>query len=90
MINNIKAKIRNDAAYRDTDFLTEIPYSLSASECASFDKNGVTNVYLKTSDSGKKEIVQFVDFSTYQNHYVKSYIFQLAVKNIDVQGNCAG
>ena len=38
----------------------------------------------------KKEIIQFVDFSTYQNHYVKSYIFQFAVKNIDVQGNCAG
>lgn len=90
LINNIKAKISNDPAYRDTDFLTEVPYSLSASECTSFDKNGITNVYTKTSDSGKKEIVQFVDFSTYHQYYFNSYIFQFAVRNVNVIGNCVG
>lgn len=90
LVNNIKAKLSNDPAYKETDFLTDAPYHLSASECASFEKNGVTNVYIKTSDSGKKEIIQFVDFSTYQQYYSNSYIFQFAVKNIDVQGNCVG
>ena len=90
LVNNIKAKLNNDAAYRNTDFLTDAPYPLSASECSAFDKNGVTNVYIKTGDSGKKEVIQFVDFSTYQQYYLNSYIFQFAVKNIDVQGNCVG
>lgn len=87
LINNMKAKLSNDI---ETDFLTDTPYPLSAIDCASFDKNGFTNVYVKTSDSGKKEVVQFVDFSTYQQYYFNSYIFQFAVKNIDVQGNCVG
>ena len=87
LINNIIAKLSNDAAYRDTDFLTNVPYSLSVNECASFDKNRLTNVYSKSASPSEK-IIQFTDFSTYQKYYVNSYIFQFAVKNIDVQGNC--
>lgn len=90
LVNSIKAKLTNDPAYRNTDFLTDAPYPLSSIDCASFDKNGFTNVYVKTSDNGKREIIQFVDFSTYHQYYVNSYIFQFAVKNIDVRGNCVG
>ena len=64
-------------------------YTITPSDCNSFDKNGLTNVYIKTSDDGAK-IVQFVDFSTYMGHYFNSYIFQFAVKNVDVNGGCVG
>ncbi len=49
-----------------------------------YDKNGLTNVYFKNG-----EIVQFVDFSTYEKKYLHSYIFQFALKNVNVDGVCA-
>ena len=73
---------------KDTPFTSKVPYNI-AGDCASYDKNGHTNVYSKPVDSDS-DIIQFVDFSTYNNHYFKSYIFQFAVKNIDVIGICAG
>ena len=60
------------------------------SDCGAYDKNGLTNVYLKNSDNAPNEIVQFVDFSTYKEKYFKSYIFQFAVKDVNVQGYCVG
>jgi len=42
------------------------------------------------NDSGAKEIIQFVDFSTYEQNYFNSYIFQFAVKNVNATGSCVG
>ncbi|MEK6892257.1 MAG: hypothetical protein AABX25_03670 [Nanoarchaeota archaeon] len=64
-------------------------YDIST-DCSLYDKNGFTNVYLKESDSGSKEIVQFVDFSTYYKNYLNAYIFQFAVKNVNIKGSCTG
>ena len=38
------------------------------------------------------KIVQFVDFSTYEERYLQSYIFQFAVKtkNVGITGACVG
>ncbi|MBI3035540.1 hypothetical protein HYY71_04400 [Candidatus Woesearchaeota archaeon] len=58
--------------------------------CYIYNKNGLTNVYLKSSDSGAREIIQLVDFSTYRERYFKSFVFQFAVRNVNVEGNCAG
>ena len=65
-------------------------YTLTPADCTSFDKNGLTNVYIKNSDNGPKEIVQFVDFSTYEKYYFHSYVFQFAVKKIKINGICTG
>ncbi len=59
-------------------------------DCSSYDKNGLTNIYLKSSDDGSGKIVQLVDFSTYNSNYVNSYIFQFAVKNVNIQSDCVG
>ena len=64
-------------------------YNISQ-DCNSYNKNGLTNVYLKNSDYGEKELVQFVDFSTYQKEYLHSFIFEFAVKDINIDGFCAG
>lgn len=64
-------------------------YDIS-SYCGIYDKNGLTNIYFKFNDSGAKEIIQFVDFSTYNQNYFNSYIFQFAVKDVNVTGNCVG
>ncbi len=64
-------------------------YDISA-DCSLYDKNGLTNVYLKDSNDGSAKIIQFVDFSTYQNYYVNSYVFQFAIKNVNVDGSCVG
>jgi hypothetical protein len=61
-----------------------------ASDCNTYDKNGLTNIYLKNSNDTASKIIQVVDFSTYQKNYLKSYIFQFAVKNVNVNGNCVG
>ena len=58
-------------------------------DCSSYDKNGLTNVYVKNADNGAKEIIQLIDFSTYNGKYLKSYTFQFAVKNVKVEGGCA-
>lgn len=64
-------------------------YSIK-SDCSVYDKNGLTNVYLKNSDNAANEVVQFVDFSTYKEKYFKSFIFQFAVKDVKVTGYCVG
>jgi len=60
-------------------------YIISSSDCP----DSLTNIYLKDSDDGNGKIIQFADFSTYYEHYFNSYIFQFAVKNVQVSGGCA-
>src|SRR3989344_2431791 len=73
----------------DTEFFDEVPYNLMP-DCPSYDKNGLTNVYTKNSDDNSAKIVQLVDFSTYNSNYFNSYIFQFALKNVNVIGKCSG
>ena len=74
-------------SYQDTDFISMVPYSI-LDDCNSYDKNGLINVY--TKNNADNTITQFNDFSTYYSHYFNSYIFQIAVKNVKVDGNCVG
>lgn len=92
---NVVLPIRFKALYDSTLMLIENavkaqPNSYNISkDCLSYDKNGLTNVYVKNSNDGQK-IIQFVDYSTYYNNYFNSYIFQFALKNINIVGKCAG
>lgn len=93
LISKIQDAIK---ASSDSPDSTEFEYSI-VPDCAAYDKYGATNVYVKPSDDGSSRIVQFVDFSTYSEEYYKnykyyhhSYIFQFALKNIDITDNCAG
>jgi hypothetical protein len=63
-------------------------YDISA-DCPQYDKNGLTNVYYKALGN-KNGIIQIVDFSTYENNYLKSFIFQFGVEGLDIDGACAG
>ena len=58
-------------------------------DCRIYDKNGNTNVYARELGQGTK-IIQFYDYSTYLEHYVNTYIFQFAVKDVNVDGSCVG
>ena len=73
----------------DTDYLSDAPFSIAQSDCPTYVRNDLTNLYTKTAADNSK-IMQFVDFSTYYNYYVNSHIFQFAVKNIKIEGNCVG
>ncbi len=64
------------------------PDEYDTSISCNFDKRGLTNIYLKEISNGK--IIQFIDFSTYNEKYLKSFIFQFAVKDVNVKGNCVG
>jgi hypothetical protein len=80
--------IENIEQITDTPFLPEVPYNLSK-DCADYDKNKLTNVYVKNSPQLAK-IVQFVDYSSYYQNYLDSYFFQIALNNVDISGFCAG
>jgi len=54
-----------------------------------YNKNGLTNLYAKNAVDGGK-IIQFVDFKTYMEEYLKSFAFQFAVKGVEISGACAG
>ncbi|MAG91861.1 hypothetical protein CMO83_04240 [Candidatus Woesearchaeota archaeon] len=58
-------------------------------DCSDYNKNGITNVYNKPGSDTATRIIQFMDFSTYYDHYFNSYIFQFAVKNVNVVGKCS-
>lgn len=60
-------------------------YTIVSSDCP----DSITNIYLRDSDDGQGKIIRFVDFSTFYGHYSNSYIFQFAVKGIQVNGGCA-
>jgi len=64
-------------------------YSIN-SDCASYDRDGLINVYVRNSDYGDGKIIQIFDYSTFYKHYLNSYIFQFAVKDANVEGSCAG
>jgi hypothetical protein len=58
---------------------------------------GNINIYplddVRAPDAGiapDEEIVQFLDYSTFYDHYVDSYVFQFAVKNINIENSCFG
>jgi hypothetical protein len=59
-----------------------------AQDCNTYDKNSLTNVYLKNSIDPEARIVQFTDSSTNEKKYFKPYIFQFAVKKISIKGEC--
>ncbi|MBW2980897.1 hypothetical protein KY360_05770 [Candidatus Woesearchaeota archaeon] len=61
-----------------------------APECDVYDTNGLTNIYFKRNDNGEYEIIQFVDYETYEHKYLKAYKFQFAIKNVDFSGECVG
>lgn len=91
-IFTVTLPIRLKALYDSSkDFVQKIKntnsntYTINLEDCKSSDKNGLTNAYIKNS-----EIFQFVDFSTYKEKYFNSYIFQFAVKNINIDGSCGG
>lgn len=86
LVDKIKASITN---FPDSDYTPEFSYSI-APDCGTYNRNGATNVYTKPSDDGASRIVQFADFSTYFGHYLLTYKFQFAVKNINVIDNCVG
>ena len=88
----IRMKILYDSAAELVENIKNAqPYAYDISQyCGNYDKNGLTNIYLKLNDSGAKEIIQFVDFSTYEQNYFNSYIFQFAVKNVNATGSCVG
>lgn len=58
-------------------------------DCQLYNVNDLTNIYYRplSKDSG---VIQFVDFSTYYHNYIQSFIFQFAVKNVNVTGACVG
>ncbi|MCK4589765.1 MAG: hypothetical protein KAT77_04930 [Nanoarchaeota archaeon] len=58
------------------------PYNI-AQDCSSYDKNQLTNVYFKDN-----KIIQFMDYSAYQHEFFQTYIFQFAVRNVEVMGGC--
>jgi len=54
-------------------------------DCQKFDFNKQINIYYKNGN-----VVQFVDFSTFNNQFQKSYIFQFALQNSNIVGECNG
>ncbi len=63
-------------------------YALS-SRCNEYNKNGLTNVYV-LDNGARGRVIRFVDFSTYQNNYFKSFVFQFAMKDAKIEGECSG
>ncbi|MBI2650727.1 hypothetical protein HYX04_05465 [Candidatus Woesearchaeota archaeon] len=80
--------VRNIKEIEETDFSAELDYII-APDCPQYDTNGLTNVYQRSSEDGSGKIVQFVDFSTYQEYYLNSFIFQAGLKNINIVGACS-
>lgn len=70
-----------------TDLISMInsqPYDITP-DCGMYDTNSLTNIYFKND-----EIIQFMDFETYEHKYLKTYRFQFAIKNVDFSGECVG
>lgn len=89
--------IRLKPIYESAIFLVEKVKSLqpdneydTSADCSIYDKNGLTNVYLRNTNDNLGKIVQFVDFSTYNNYYFNSFIFQFGVMNVTIKGSCVG
>ena len=87
LVGKIVTKINE---YPETPVQPKYIYVIDEEDCSSFDKNELTNVNNDDLYDTNKEIVPFVDFSTYYEDYINSYRFQFATKNVEVQGKCAG
>ena len=86
----IRLKALHESA---VDFVNKIKnsnsnkYIITSQDCTSFDKNGLTNVYVRNLPNGK--IIRFFDYSTYYQKYLNAYVFQFAT-DVDVSGQCTG
>lgn len=85
LVDDIKAHIKGIS---NTDYLSDAPFSIKQSDCPKYVKIESTNLFSK--DGSDSKIAQFMDYTTDFDYYFNAYIFQFAVKNIKVEGNCAG
>ena len=60
------------------------PYNITQ-DCYLYDTNNKTNIYFKGGN-----IIQLMDFSTYEHEYLQTYVFQFAVEDVQVTGGCFG
>jgi len=63
------------------------PYNITP-DCYLYDTNKQTNINI--IDKGSGEIIKFIDYSTFNTNYLKSYVFMFGLKNINIQGECIG
>jgi hypothetical protein len=56
-------------------------------ECDMFDSS--TNAYIFAYNS-THSLIRLIDYSTYNNRYAKSFIFQRGVARADIEGSCMG
>ena len=85
LVDKIKTKITDFPEIPDS--VIKYPYSIGL-DCLAYTNK--INVFSWPSDSdSKSRIAQFVDSKTYDEHYKKSYIFQFAMKNINITDSCA-
>jgi hypothetical protein len=95
MISNFKVDIPirfgelyNAAILLSNNIYNSYVYYDVEPECYLYDTNDLTNLFYKKSDYDYWDIIQLVDYSTYESKYVQSYIFQFAIKNIGFVGEC--
>ena len=88
IVNQVKNANIVDGIPHSPSTPPRFPYTITPDDCTSIDKDNAVNLFIKLSDSGEKEIVQFIDYSTLGNGYLRSYIFQFAVKNINIEKFC--
>jgi hypothetical protein len=63
------------------------PFNLTdPANCNKYYGNGLTNIYYKRNDNGDREIIQFMDYETYEYFYIQTYIFQFAIKDVVIEG----
>ena len=62
-----------------------VDYDLG-SNCDLFDEQ--INVAIETN--GNDQIVKFIDYTTYNTKYLKSYVFRFGLKNKNIIGECVG
>jgi hypothetical protein len=68
------------------DLLNQTDVNLSdPSNCNKYYGNGLTNIYYKLNDAGQRQIIQFMDYDTFER-YTKTFIFQFAVKEANIIG----
>lgn len=60
-----------------------------SANCPNYDKNGLTNIYLRKSDEGTRNIVQLIDYGSYDERRQVPYRFHLALYE-ELQGECVG
>ncbi|MBU90087.1 hypothetical protein CMO94_00985 [Candidatus Woesearchaeota archaeon] len=101
LVNHIQANAEQDTVLTvatssevaASSNLEKIPYRIVGYCRSSFnDVKDLTNIYIRDADDTPpllNNILQFNDFSTFYEHYVKSYIFQFAVKGVKITNQCS-